>query len=215
MACKAPFCCCKAVGDACDSLCRGCAGGCQNCCKAVTNLWAPIAQNPLGLYVIGTWCMMALIIAACGVTVSQVRSCTELQIFCYVDIGIAVVHMVFAVYIQQRLVAKLMGSGGDSKSHREITQQAKELLKYDIAFCFYVFFFLAAFGYNIYGIGFHGACPDTSYQKLAVGLMIVYGVGAWNYSCCWFFGQCCFGAVEKKGVVKVQAPEKVLGAPVP
>mmetsp|Transcript_16722 Transcript_16722/g.34033 ORF Transcript_16722/g.34033 Transcript_16722/m.34033 type:complete len:236 (-) Transcript_16722:219-926(-) len=201
---KAPCMCCKAVGQAFDGMCKGCGKACDNCTRSISECWAPIVQNPLGSYVIGTWLMMALVIAACAATVPDASKlkCDELMIFCLADIGIAVIHSTFAFYIQRRLVGAIGKTGKDSMTHAEITQEAKNLAKYDIGFCLYVFFFIAAFAYNVYGVGDGGKCGSTGYQKGAVGLLLFYGVVAWNYAMCWFCGQCCFAKSEKRGIVR-------------
>lgn len=197
--CKAPCYCCKGV-------CNGCSKACQNCCKSVSDCWAPIVQNPLGGYVIITWFMMALVVACCAATIPDAveHSCNQLLIFCGAEMGIAVVHSVFAFYLQTRLVSALGKSGKEVATHQEITAEAKKLAGYDIGFCIYFFVFLAAFGYNVYCVGWNGACQGTSYQKGAVGLLLCYGVCAWNYSCCWYCGQCCFGKAEKRNIIRTQ-----------
>jgi len=215
---KAPCICCKAVGEVFDDCCKGCSRVCDECCKALSDLWAPIVQNPLGVYVIGTWIVMVLVIAACAATVGTVWGCNELAIFCFADIGIALSHSVFAFYIQRRLVNGIGKIGKDQMTHDEITVEARNILKYDIGFCLYFFFFVAAFVYNCHGVVDVSNCVDTGFQTAAVTLMILYGVGVWNFGCCWYCGQCCFGEAEKKGIVKTRrggaAPTVVImGAP--
>jgi len=213
---KAPSICCKAAAKAFDAACKGCSQACQACCKSISDLWAPILQNPLGGYVVGTLATMIVAVAACAVTLADeaTQGCTDLHYFCLADIGIAVVHSAFALYIQRRLVRLIGKEGKASMTHGEITEKAKELLKYDIGFCLYFFFFIAAFCFNCYGVT-DLKCADSSYQRAAVGLMLVYGVGAWHFACCWYCGQCCFGKAEKRGVVKVAGGGSEGAAPSP
>mmetsp|Transcript_62845 Transcript_62845/g.146321 ORF Transcript_62845/g.146321 Transcript_62845/m.146321 type:complete len:152 (-) Transcript_62845:70-525(-) len=133
--------------------------------------------------------------------VVAVEACAELQYFCLADIGVAVVRSAFA-----QLVLSIGKEGKDSMTHSEITEKAKELLKYDVGFCLYFFFFVAAFCFNCYGIT-DVNCSDTSYLMGAIGLMLVYGVVAWHFACCWYCGQCCFGKAEKRGIVRIKGSE--------
>mmetsp|Transcript_14928 Transcript_14928/g.42917 ORF Transcript_14928/g.42917 Transcript_14928/m.42917 type:complete len:234 (+) Transcript_14928:58-759(+) len=204
MICKAPCYCCKAVGVALDGVCTGCSEACNSCTKAISDCWAPIVQNPLGWYVIVTWFVMLLVVGCCAATIPDAANgnCNELMIFCFAEIIIALIHAVFAFYIQTRLVAALAKSQKDTMSHQEITAEAKNLAKFDIGFCLYFFVFLAATGYNFYSIGWDGDCSGTYYQKGAVGLLVCYGVCAWNYAFCWYCGQCCFGKAEKRNIIR-------------
>eukprot|EP00413_Alexandrium_margalefii_P003151 CAMPEP_0204520008 /NCGR_PEP_ID=MMETSP0661-20131031/5034_1 /ASSEMBLY_ACC=CAM_ASM_000606 /TAXON_ID=109239 /ORGANISM="Alexandrium margalefi, Strain AMGDE01CS-322" /LENGTH=231 /DNA_ID=CAMNT_0051525543 /DNA_START=46 /DNA_END=741 /DNA_ORIENTATION=+ len=208
-ACKAPCICCKAVGQAFDGVCKGCGEACTGCAKALSDCWAPIVQNPLGPYVIGTWGFMVLAIACAVATIPDANKnkCNDLMTFCIIDCVVCVIHAAFAFYIQRALVSRLREKG--DMSHAQITQEAKSLAKYDIAFCLYFFFFMASFGYNIYGIGENGKCIDTGYQKGAIGLVIVYQICAWNYAVCWYCGQCCFSTAHS-----MKAAHAGVGAPV-
>jgi len=208
--CKACGSVCKGCSEACDAACKGCSQACASCCRSISDLWAPIVQSPLGGYVIGTWATMVLVVAACGVTIPEV--CQELQLFCLVDLGLALVHAVFAFYIQRRLVAAIGKTGKASMTSDEIATQAKELVKYDVGFCLYVFVFIGAFAYNCYGVSSLG-CSKTGYQRAAVALMIIYGIGAWHFGFCWFCGQCCFAKAEKRGDAKTQAKSPPEAAP--
>mmetsp|Transcript_100054 Transcript_100054/g.278735 ORF Transcript_100054/g.278735 Transcript_100054/m.278735 type:complete len:237 (-) Transcript_100054:425-1135(-) len=205
--CMLPCTLCKCCGDLCDKFCKGCSDACRDCCQAWSDTFAPIMQNPLAFYVIGTWIAMILVIVACVATVITVPDCNDLKIFCFADIGIAVIHAAFAFYIQRQLVNGIFKmTGKDSAKemdHDDITKAAKDVLKYDIGFCLYFFFFIAAFCYNCYGVNSATVCKESGYLMAAVGLMIVYGVGAFNYGFCWYCGQCCFGKAKKaKGIVK-------------
>lgn len=214
--CKAPCICCKGIANAFDSVCKGCGDTCHAWAQALSDCWAPIVQNPLGFFVIGTWLTMALCVAACVATIMDAgkAKCRELVYFCVIDIGIAFVHMAFAFYIQRCLVKALTQSGRDTMTHQEITHEAKNLLKYDIGFCLYFFFFFAAFCYNFYAVGLGGQCSTNGYQMGAIGLHLTYGVGAFWYALCWYCGQCCFGKAEKRGVIKKKGGGELTGTPV-
>jgi len=216
--CQAPCMLCKCGADACNSVCKGCGGACHNCSEALSDMWAPIVQNPLGGYVLGTWGAMIVAIAASVYSYSQITAngCDELKTFLLAEVAIGVIHAVFAFYIQRKLVSAILKSAsgdGSTTTTGEVTDKAKELIKYDIGLCLYVFFFIAAFAYNCYAVGDVGKCPTPSYSKAAVAIMIVFGIGAFNFAFCWYCGQCCYGKAGKsKKVVKLHggpAPEAV------
>mmetsp|Transcript_90181 Transcript_90181/g.255345 ORF Transcript_90181/g.255345 Transcript_90181/m.255345 type:complete len:229 (+) Transcript_90181:64-750(+) len=201
--CKAPCSLCQACGKACDGVCSGCSKACQDCTKALSDAWAPIVQNPLAGYVIGTWGFQIMVLVCVGWTVADIpSSCRDMLIFCTIEGVAAIVHAVFAFYIQRRLVDFIGKEGKSTMTSQEIVEKTKELLKYDVGFCLYVFAFIGAFGYNCYGVMNVGDCSTTGYQRAAVGVMLVYQVGAWMYFVCWYCGQCCYGKAEKKGVIK-------------
>lgn len=215
-ACRAPCVCCKELGKAFDGCCKGCGEACHRAAKALSDCWAPIVQNPLGFYVIGTWLSMGLCVACCAAAIPEAarQKCREIVFFCIIDVGIAVVHAGFAFYIQRCLVKALSESTGEGgATHRDITSAAKHLAKYDIGFCLYFFFFIAALGYNVYGLGAGAKCAVKGYQMGAIGLMLCYGCGSFWYGLCWFCGQCCYGKAEKRGVVKTRADAPVPTAP--
>lgn len=208
--CMAPCKLCECCARGCDKTCKGCGDACRRCTKACEEMWEPILKNPLGHYVIGTWVAMALAIG-CNIRSlcnTHKLECTELKTFNWVDIAIGVVHAGFALYIQRRLVAHLSKQGKPSMTNAEIAASARELVKYDVGLCLYVFGFMAAFCYNCYGVGNVGDCSETGFQRGAVAIHVCWGLGAWWYGLCWFCGKCCFGQAE-------QAREKVKakGAP--
>jgi len=191
---------CKEI---CKLPCTLCEYGCKCCkesCGAFCDLWAPICSNPLGGYVIITWCFMlpAIICAALGLGSAKDNES-------YVAIGdvvLGLVHAGFAFYLQRQLVNGLEKRGwqpGEGKSHKDIAKEAKTIAKYDVGFCLYFFVFVGAFGFNCWG----ATVVSDNLLAIAVGLMIAYGCFAWLYSTCWCCGQACFAGAsynrKKKG----------------
>jgi len=212
--CKAPCVCCQEVSKACNNCCKGCGTACDDCCKAISDCWAPIVQRPLGSFVIVTWVVMALVIACCAATIPNGLKpenkdiCRDLVIFCLADIGLAIIHGAFALYMQRRLVSALDEQEGSS--HSDIGKTLGAIMWRDIGFCLYFFVFFAAFGYNFYGIGEGRTCNDHGYSQGAVGLMLCFGVCTFWFGLCYPLGNCCFG--KAKRLAKDVQPASVVGA---
>eukprot|EP00445_Apocalathium_hangoei_P003962 CAMPEP_0203863388 /NCGR_PEP_ID=MMETSP0359-20131031/14133_1 /ASSEMBLY_ACC=CAM_ASM_000338 /TAXON_ID=268821 /ORGANISM="Scrippsiella Hangoei, Strain SHTV-5" /LENGTH=214 /DNA_ID=CAMNT_0050780917 /DNA_START=76 /DNA_END=720 /DNA_ORIENTATION=+ len=205
--CKAACMPCKA----CDAACSTCSKGVNECCSSVSNFFGPITQNPLGGYVIGTWCAMGIVIVCMAYTVSKVK-CDEPKPVCYVDIALAVLHTCFAYYIQRRLVSALGDVPPSTMSHSEIAAKARHVMMYDIGFCLYFFIFGASFFYNCTVFDSFRNCESTGPAWIAAALMIFYGFGIFNYVICWFACQCCCGAFEPSKQQPV-AGVVIMGAP--
>lgn len=204
---------CSGCGKVCEESCVGCtracgacrhgfAQGCRSISNAVGNFWAPITRNPLASYVIGTWLAMALVIAATGTSLGRIigssdASCDKPKVFCAVDIGLAFLHMVFAFYLQRRLVMAIGEKAAHEMTHKEIADKARHVALYDFGFCIYTFVFIGCFVYNCYTIRDLSGCADMGGAWMGSAGMIVYGVLVWNLGFCWFCTQCCSGQVAE------------------
>lgn len=212
---------CSLCGKACEHSCSGCVKGCQACerglshgchsaCQAISDFWAPITKNPLGSYVIGTWLWMVLLIAATGRSLNLIISstnvsCDKPKIFCAVDIGLALIHMAFAYYLQKRLIMAIGEKAAHEMTHKEVAEKARHLALYDIGFCFYTFVLIGCFVYNCVTIKDLEGCPDTGGVWMGSAGMILYCVLVWNFAFCWFCTQCCGGQIsEVKGKHKAK-----------
>lgn len=203
--CKAPCYLCQCCAKSCDAVCKGLGDACRGCTKACEEMWAPILQNPLGGYVISTW--VAMLFSTIGAVYSfideeKTKDCQSQKAFLIAMIVIGVLHAVFAFYIQRRLVNAVGVEGRANMDAPDVWNKAKEILKYDVGLCLYIFFFIAAFCYACYGIGDIGKCPKDSYTKGVVAIMIMYQVCAWNYGFCWFCGTCCWGKAKSARVIE-------------
>mmetsp|Transcript_90151 Transcript_90151/g.255517 ORF Transcript_90151/g.255517 Transcript_90151/m.255517 type:complete len:240 (-) Transcript_90151:374-1093(-) len=188
---------CKLPCTICQGLCKGFDKVCKGCSEAFGEICAPISQvcdKPLGGYVILTWLTMAV---ALGCSVGGF-SCegSQAKLLCIVDIGISLVHAGFAYYLQWRLCSGLEKRGKSEGSHREIVKEAKEIMKYDVAFCLYFFVFFGSLAYNCYALTFAGGCGGTDLPVAAAVLMIIFGACMGNYAFCWYCGQCCYAGAN-------------------
>lgn len=181
---------CQLCGKGCHEGCSGCRRACSECCKLIGDFWAPIARNPLGGYVLGTWACMAAVVFAMGTNLSQVQ-CDKPKVFCYVDFALAALHASFAYYLQHRLIKAIGAKEAHEMSHRDIAEKAQHVMLYDFGFCIYVFVFIGAFAYQFKGLSDLNACDGNAAAWVAGTGMILYAVGVWNYAFCWFCTQCC------------------------
>jgi hypothetical protein len=212
---------CQAVGKLFDGLCTGlskvCNGGCEACnngCKSIGDCISPITRMPLGGYVIGSWLTMAFVIGSSGMTVTEIKGvkCEDSKMFCYINIGLGVVHAVMAYYVQWRILKQVRDAGGDPghASQREVAQAAKHVALYDIAFCLYIFAFLGSFGYNCYGLSTLEECEGTGGGWSAGAVMILYGFFVGNYFFCFYCCSCCGGGGPTKS--GTQPPATQIGS---
>jgi hypothetical protein len=104
-------------------------------------------------------------------------------IFVVVEIVAAAIHAIFAFYIQRRLVARLEKGA----SSGEVTAATKHLLKYDIGFCLYFFFAIAACGYNSYSLTLL-SCEGSAPVLCAAWLMFTHAGFSLCYLCCFLCG---------------------------
>lgn len=210
---------CKALPTLCRESCK-CVGKLRD---AIRDFWAPITHNPLGGYVLCTWLVMFLAIAAFGLSLSQVkcaastaeessRNLVEVQVFVSINIGLALVHMVAARYLQWRIVTSITNNQGeeaiDKLSHKEIAHQATHVALYDFGFCLYFFFFFfIALSYNAHGLSNFRDCEGTGPAWGAAAIKILYGIVAANYFVFWHCCQACCSAKEKHAEKRAQKAE--------
>jgi hypothetical protein len=106
----------------------------------------------------------------------------QVMIFVAVEFAACAVHAIFAFYIQRRLVAQL-----ETGEHATVSAAAKYLLKYDIGFCLYFFFAIAASGYNGYALSLL-TCAGSAPVLIAAWLMFTHGGFSLCYLCCFLCG---------------------------
>merc|ERR1719232_1959178 len=99
------------------------------------------------------------------------------------------------------------GSHMDKMTHKEIADKAWQIALYDVGFCFYVFFFLGAFGFNCWGLTLFRECAHTGPGWSAVGIKLMYAVLVWNYFFLWYCCQSCSGRNEARKTARKEAKE--------
>mmetsp|Transcript_54598 Transcript_54598/g.153307 ORF Transcript_54598/g.153307 Transcript_54598/m.153307 type:complete len:277 (-) Transcript_54598:144-974(-) len=163
-------------------------------------------SGPLGGFVLLTMIMNmpSVIYAVMAVADPSVEACggPRLQHFCKVDIALALINLVFAFYIKQRVdegLARRLGgtpSGGEpflptqapaTRSNRRLVlKEVKTLLLYDVGFAVYFFVFVYAFATNVHGLSLARYCYGESDAPHAAALLqIFYAVLAVQYAVCW------------------------------
>lgn len=218
--CKLPCTICKGLCSCCDEACKTCNKACGDCCNSIRECWAPIADNPLGMFVLGTWAFQAMIFLCNGYAFSGVSDeCTEpeddkgtVQMFLGLMFVFGIVHNVFAYYLQRRLVNDIASADPNEK----ISKLVWEILKRDIPFCLYFFFFFASFAFALWGYS-NVSSTDKCGDKVSmgtggvVGLSIFYGMIVPCYGCCFVCGKATNDTVSSaKGKVE-EAKAKAQG----
>lgn len=235
--CMLPCKLCQCLDAICSGMCRAINESCGVCKDGFRGCIAPISGNPLGTFVLGTWAIQGIIICACIYAISSLGDgCgfvtttappsrrlstyeeeeaqdndeqSAVTLFCIIEIIFAVIHCVFAYYIQRRLVSKIAAADAATSMSKLIW----ELLKYDIAFCLYVFFAMAAPAYALSQSGDVRACDNSSSNTgtgAAIFLACCYVVLEFFYMCCFVCGA---GAKSTVSSIKATMPDtRVLGA---
>merc|ERR1719163_666552 len=105
---KAPCLACKGCGKACDKTCTEF----TKLCGCILKPLQRILDRPLGGYVLMTLCMMfpTLLFALGSFVDSAVTDCEDAPIvgLCLGNAIFAIIHMAFAIYIQERIVRGLI-----------------------------------------------------------------------------------------------------------
>lgn len=159
-------------------------------------------KAPLAGYVLGTWCTMAFVVL-CSAYSFVKADCSSPKPFCLAMAIIGLVHAAFAFYLQRRLVGSIGKENYKDMKFLEIAGNARQIMLYDVAFCFYVFVFFGSFGYACAGIGDLGDCVGTGPAWSAASILILYSLGVFFYAVCWYGCQSCCGGVES-AVKRVQ-----------
>jgi hypothetical protein len=196
----------------CDEMCKSFNQACGDVCKSIRECWAPIVDNPLGMFVLGTWGFQGMIILCGGYAISGVADeCIaedddpgSIRGFLFAMIVFAIIHCAFAYYIQRRLVNDIQNAPDDEK----VSKLVWEILKRDIPFCLYFFmaigaFFVACWGYsNVSSTDKCGGKVQTGSGGV-VGLAICFGMLSPCYGCCFVCGKATNDTVSSaKGKVQ-------------
>jgi len=212
----------------CQKSCEGLRIFCKESCKccgtvfdAIADFFGPVTKGPLAAYVVGTWLTMLLSVVAfvgayqeasnaadvtgnatatAGADSQDSTTCTDVAQFCLINLGLAVVHAVFARYIQWRITRSNKDTPDevrDRMTQREVLESATHVAMYDVGFCLYVFFFIGAFAYNCYGASTLRDCSETGPAWAGTGIKILWALCVWNYFFCWYCTKVCCAGKEK------------------
>lgn len=131
---------------------------------------------------------------------AKVRDCDMLLPFLGLDFVLAIMHIVFAFYLQRRLISGLnataegqgQGQAPQALSAKELMNRAGHIFMYDVGFCLYTVGFVIAFCWNCVGMGWIGDCKDaSSLAYVAAVLMILYALFTVNFAILWYCALCC------------------------
>lgn len=129
-----------------------------------------------------------------SLAMAKVRDCDKMLVFCGADFVLAIMHIVFAFYLQRRLVNGLStaqpGQSGQVNA-KELMNTAGHIIMYDVGFCLYMVGFVVSFGWNCVGLGWIGKCDDGTVPWIAAVLMLLYGFFATAFAVVWYFAMCC------------------------
>eukprot|EP00401_Gymnodinium_catenatum_P069812 CAMPEP_0117522418 /NCGR_PEP_ID=MMETSP0784-20121206/34196_1 /TAXON_ID=39447 /ORGANISM="" /LENGTH=156 /DNA_ID=CAMNT_0005318487 /DNA_START=210 /DNA_END=680 /DNA_ORIENTATION=- len=123
-------------------------------------------------------------------------SCDNPKMFCLIQIVLAAIHAIFALYIQRRLCNAVGKDVYSRMTFSEVAAKTTEIMMYDIGFCVYVMVFAGAFFYTCYGLSGLGDCSGTGPAWSSAALHVIYIFGVFHYALCWYFCQSCCGAGE-------------------
>merc|ERR1712203_1285770 len=143
--------------------------------------------------------------------------CDKAKLLSFVNIGLAVLHIVICIYVQNAIVNRIIkmkeeaGENADELKADDIMKATKHIIAYDFVFCFYFFALPAGTFYNCYGISTLSGCGAG--QAFAVSIaMIGYGFATMFYLPCMYCGTCCAAhtkKVSKKGKKGMKDPAPV------
>lgn len=212
----------------CDQSCKECRECCKPCCD--------VLDKPLGGYVLLASLLMlpAAICGGLGAIHPHVRDCSEapLMALCAVNVMLGVIHILFAFYVQRRLIRGLNGfddiqglhgssqrpqQAGEQVNAKELMQNAGNVVLYDIGFCIYVFVFMGSFFFNLVGLSWPSSCVplDTSMPTISALLLVVFGIFAFGFAVLWYSAlacdECCGGGLFGTKPAPAAAPPQNKG----
>lgn len=187
----------------CDQICKGCGKTCEEVCSPC----AYILDRPLGGFV-----LLALLTnipaAACaglGVLDEQVRDCEDpLMLLCCVNVLLAIIHCIFAFYLQHRLVyglsdAKLTpGTAGATPptggflTSKQLMDRMGSVMLYDVGVCLYIFVFIGSFFLNSASSALVADCRvDSALPGIAGVLLVLFAVLTVVFAFFWYCAVSC------------------------
>lgn len=217
---------CKYACKCCEKSCEGFNKACNETCKG----FGDICKRPMGGWVLLTILGQTLILAGSAWTVVQImdaegdeakkadaENCDNAKLMCFIAIGLAVMHILISVYVQNAIVQKITKDSPDVEEPgaKEIMEATKHIIAYDFVFCFYVFALPGGTFYMIYGLSDldSGSCTVGSNQAWTAAMcMVGYGFCTMMYLPCMYCGTCCASQTKKVGKKGKAAATKV-GAP--
>lgn len=159
-----------------------------------------------------TWGVGLLIVAVAGSGLgTPCDSDTEtsrIRTALFVDLGLAAIHILFAIYIHNKLNKPndqgedlLTAGSADAETggHSGLAGRAWHIVLYDIVFCIYAPVLAGSFVFGWVEVGWFvsGDCNGNNGMALAAGvLLIMYGMLAPSYLCCW---GCCVSIIGLTG----------------
>merc|ERR1711870_71455 len=132
------------------------------------------------------------------------EDCSKPKMLSYINIGLSVMHIAIAVYVQNAICKKITttkeenGEDPNELKAGDVLMATKHIIMYDFIFCFYVFALPGSTFYNCYAISTLTACMDASGPAWAASMaMIGYGFATMMYLPCMYCGTCCAASSKK------------------
>ncbi|CAK0846516.1 unnamed protein product, partial [Prorocentrum cordatum] len=178
--------------------CEACTNGCGKAVGAVCNPLCRVLDRPLGSYAFLTGavnalsCLLAILSLGDDMRCSSGESAANL--FAMMNVAASIVHAGFALYLQQRLVRGLQRNaalGNHGSTARQLMKEAGDIVLYDVGFCLYVFFFVAAFFVQFWGFSVLGGCRDAGTAWGSATLQVLFCLGAVAFGFCWSCAMQC------------------------
>jgi len=181
---------CGGLVRGCDAMVDGLRDGCGQTCQIFL---APISQ-PLGGYV-----MLSLLLAGTGLFIvgtsllkGLTGKCATLGTPANIIAVLCVIHIVFPFHLQRQLVnglrkeqEEVLPSHGRSSS---LQKTFRNIIIYDIGFCFFVPAFIFTFVYSFVCIGAslsNGDCAEAQSVLVGSWLLLTLCFVSVPYMCCW------------------------------
>lgn len=132
----------------------------------------------------------------------------QVRLAAYVNMGLAAVHMFFAIYIQFKLIRDFNGSEGEEPTAMQggqgwaLAKRMWHIILYDFVFCLYVPVALGSFGFGFYQFGGAHACSTDGHKGSAAAwfagvFLVCYGWMTVAYLMCWSCYVACCGLSER------------------
>jgi len=134
----------------------------------------------------------------------------QVRLAAYVNMGLAAVHVFFAIYIQFKLIRDFNGAEGEDPTALQggtgwaLAKRMWHIILYDFVFCLYVPVAIGSFGFGFYQFGGAHACSShardfhgSAAAWFAGVFLVCYGWMTVAYLMCWSCYVACCGLSER------------------
>ncbi|CAK0895822.1 unnamed protein product [Prorocentrum cordatum] len=147
--------------------CGSCSRQCSRTFGALCDPLRRVLDRPLGSYAFATGAVNLLSGLLSILSLVGDMNCSggdsSAKLYAMMNVGACIMHVGFALYLQQKLVAGLQRNaalGHQGSTARQLMKEAGDIVLYDVGFCIYVFLFIAAFALQFWGLSVLGNCRN-------------------------------------------------------